>query len=409
MGTLAILFWRNHKMKQVTLSLLMFILFGCAEIFQLNAPKSDWIELSNTEKLKCEPWPKAPKSIEDIEFSVIQDPYGEKAHFLVETKMRTGRTKNFYYEFKGNLDIEKEMVKEIVMDSEGLAIIGQTTPNGELVTLNQDEKKQEAKIEFRYPKTNVLRHTSNSIKGIDFSSGQIVFADKTAILILENDSIHLYSGKLSEGKITKWEKISKIKVSEDAKVIQDNHKNTFLVDLKKVAKAGSDQGSYVLEFYRLTPDLQTTPYRLNLNTQDQVESWDVKSGHDNMFAMLEGDSLVGQVKLTAAKLDLSGTPSMVEPAQLDINDIHLSKPFWGNAGPSASLLILKWVDIEGTIGMYKIDANGSIIHKNYGIIPEGGAIVDAFELTKHDEIFTIIRYKDDTHMRYKICQIDNEW
>jgi hypothetical protein len=163
--------------------------------------------------------------------------------------------------------------------------------------------------------------------------------------------------------------------------------------------------------YRLIREgAEIAPERsLDLAVSDRLESWTASTSHrDLALAWVDGDTLVGQATLRAAKLSVSDAGlSVSASSELTLTDVHASEPLWmSRANGKNALFLLQWMDDEGSIGVYTLEDNTLKGPRYVGVLPRGARVMDTLFAPGQDEVFATIRYRDDAGGMWKFDLCD---
>ncbi len=122
------------------------------------------------------------------------------------------------------------------------------------------------------------------------------------------------------------------------------------------------------------------------------------------FALVTGDSLVGEGGLEVSFFRF-GLSDPVWSKSMKLAHTHLGDPALVSDGSSghAVLMIPKWVDLESTIGTYRLSPEGLVASANQGIFPGASVVVDSSQITGGAAVMIRSRTKDK--WRYKLCEM----
>lgn len=143
----------------------------------------------------------------------------------------------------------------------------------------------------------------------------------------------------------------------------------------------------------------------NIKTTAPIESaraLPVKAGV--FLAAVTGDSLVGDANIEVFFFRF-GLSDPVWAKVLKLPHTHLGDPALvldGTIG-HAVLMVPKWVDVESTIGTYRLSPEGLVPSANQGIFPAASVVVDAAEIT--GGAAAMIRSRTKDKWRYKLCEM----
>ena len=122
------------------------------------------------------------------------------------------------------------------------------------------------------------------------------------------------------------------------------------------------------------------------------------------LAAVTGDSLIGEANLEVFFFRF-GLADAVWSKLIKLPHTHLGDPVLvvDGAVSHAVLMLPKWVDLESTIGTYRLSPEGLVASANQGIFPAAAVVVDAAENTGGAAVMIRSRTKDK--WRYKLCEM----
>lgn len=144
---------------------------------------------------------------------------------------------------------------------------------------------------------------------------------------------------------------------------------------------------------------------LNVKITSPMESATALPAKEGVFlAAVTGDSLIGDANLEVFFFRL-GRPDPVWSKVIKLPHTHLGEPVLVADGAMghAVLMVPKWVDLESTLGTYRLSPEGLVASANQGIFPAASVVVDTVEITGGAAVMIRSRTKDK--WRYKLCEM----
>jgi len=144
---------------------------------------------------------------------------------------------------------------------------------------------------------------------------------------------------------------------------------------------------------------------LNAKMTSPIESATALPSKEGVFlAAVTGDSLVGDANIEVFFFRF-GLSDPVWSKVMKLPHTHLGDPVLVLDGAigHAVLMVPKWVDVESTIGTYRLSPEGLVPAANQGIFPAASVVVDAAEIT--GGAAAMIRSRTKDKWRYKLCEM----
>ena len=147
---------------------------------------------------------------------------------------------------------------------------------------------------------------------------------------------------------------------------------------------------------------------IDFEVKGGLESWAVTSGRgETLVALITGDSMIGQSILHIGSINLrQEVPTWGWRKELPLPDIHVSEPVWiETTGVSPVLTIMKWVDAEATLGLYRVAANTVKQYPDQGIHRKGSIVSTGFEDAHDIRLTAILRHREGDIWKFELCKI----
>jgi hypothetical protein len=115
--------------------------------------------------------------------------------------------------------------------------------------------------------------------------------------------------------------------------------------------------------------------------------------------------MVGQASLIIAVVSASTAGIGIDWKQeYPYEDVHLGEPVWLVDGGRAMLGLMKWMDAEGTLSRFRVDAYKVDTLGDVGVFESGSVLVAGY-LKGADEGIGAFRSRDKDLWKYKICKL----
>ena len=137
-----------------------------------------------------------------------------------------------------------------------------------------------------------------------------------------------------------------------------------------------------------------------------LESWSATNGRGEVLvAMITGDSMVGQSTMHIAALNIKQeVPLWGWRKELLMPDIHVSEPVWiESPSGGAMLTLMKWLDGEATIGLYRVASGVLKTFPDQGVHRKGSIVTSGFMELGQKRVTTIIRHREGELWKFELC------
>lgn len=383
-------------MKLIYLVLLACVGVSCTNIM---GPKfeSNWAELEQVDQINCKRWPLGEHDMWLEDLYVLG---GESEKVLLgKVRKRDGSYSYYYTKFQGSIKLDLDAMIPLSI-GQSIPVLGHL-PGKDKFSVIVPKDENNFQFEIRDAKTNVVS-SEVSLKASEITEAKIS-VDKNGIWIVSNEE--------------------KLNVSY---LSNDNGKylpRSFNVDLPLESKLFPypDGNATVLSFSggenRMIQSMQlksngqiskSVSFQLK-GQSDGIESWDGFHNQSGSYLIyVSGDSVVGEGKLhiTKYKENYVGGEADWEKI-LDLKGLHMSSPIMvtNQKDSDKYALILKWLDGESTLGVYKLGEQGFEKEQNLGVFKKGSALIDAFAFGEESVIYSIIRNKSGKNWEYSLCEV----
>ena len=375
---------------------LSFILVGCVTPKKA-PPKSAWADLGKSEQTECKDWPLDER---DLDVRAIY-PVGNQETFFgyaVETRTRDGGISHIFLRSSNGLDFELSKAQPIPIGTRGVILSTMLLGNTPIVITSKVAGNRST-LEARNLNNNQIIGISPFIIDGDLRSADVSIAGKDVWLSLRSGD---YSTSFARFSLAKGKGVfERVLFSSESRgatlVASDARQAPFLVELSSLSGKPSLKLSSVNQ-----KEFSLGSYKnLTLPTSNGVESWSVTgNGSGGLFSAVVGDSMVGQASIVVGQFDSSREWGNIKT--VDLSDLHVSEPVWSNFGNIVA--IMKWIDAEGTLGVYRLSDKGEVNTFDKGVFPQGSVPMSLFQV-KANNYGVVVRNKKDDLWRYRVCKI----
>lgn len=363
--------------------------------------RSGWSVLAKTEDARCAPWPRRSQDLQTDELNVI---FGAKKGILASGLKRDASQQNVYAPFNDDPQIEPDDMLTLNIGRTGVLLGGTTFGGRPAAVVAQNVSENKATLEVRTVTDNVVKFKGD-LATVNVVEGTVAEAKGGLWIVFKSDENEYRVAFLDQRKPTApvLKAVPGLKLAErPALVAAATRPGALLVwregETGRPFKAQSLQEDVA----------EGSAVSLDVTVKDPVESWAVAQNSGSYyFAVVEGDSLVGQASLRLTRLGYSdGVFSAKGSWGTAIKDTHVSDPVFLASSKGLEVMLLNWVDEESTIARYLVPAGQTLGKPTYtGIFPKGTRIAHAFTGQGADERFVITRHKDESQWSFNICEL----
>lgn len=388
---------RNFLLVPITLS----AFFGCTTGHKTDV-KSQWLDLDAVAESVCNPWPVAEKQLEVESLLPVQSTSsfaGVAAHLKL-------RNASFAYSFipsDADLKLDQNRAVSLPLTQSSVLLSGWVNDNVPMVVIATHTGNRSA-LELRSLNDNHLIAKSSFILDGVIRDAEAAIDGSTMWLSLRTgDYSTVYAKVTLKGAKAQFDRVATETNSRGAVIAVDTERHLpFIVE----NQPHSDRFAVKLTPLRGKDFSPSSPQLVELPVKGGVESWSVTSGSGGLFVgAVTGDSMVGQGSLILGFIKTGVTSSAwAWQKEVSMPDIHVSEPVWAPHDQYPVLTLMKWVDEEATLGLYRANKTGFLAEKDRGVYAKGSVAVSAFKPTS-DSLGTVIRQRKDDLWSYQICRV----
>lgn len=386
------------RKSQIIISILMI---SCTTPEQ-KPLESNWGELGKASAISCKPWPLKES---ELDVSQMMASSASGGGFIATMRMRNGSQMPVFAEGASSQDLDAEELLALPIGRHAY-VVGLTDWGNEPVAFIIQNRNDRAWLEIRAVRNNrLVSRMPTPIEG-DVYSGRISMSAKGWWLQLNHGETEASFVKVTPETSGDWRfSLSPFKASTRFASIVSN---------------ASDLSGHILEFSR-GKDENTSKFKItrldtngqfkdlgmiSLPTKSGVESWSaVAIGSRLVLAVVRGDSMIGQASLIVAAISVVGGELKTEWKQeFPFSDVHLAEPAWVTDGTKALLGMMKWMDGEGALSRFRVDAYKADALGDVGVFEKGTVLVAGY-LNNKASGMGAFRYRENELWKYKICKL----
>ncbi len=362
--------------------------------------KSGWSVLQKADNARCAPWPKRSQDLQTDELKLIQGP---KKGILATGLKRDASPQNVYAAFNDEPQIDAEDLLTLNIGRTGVVVGGTTIGGRPAAVIVQNVAANKATLEIRTVTDNLVKFKGD-LATVNVVEGNVVASKGGLWIAFKSEDNEYRVAFLDQRKPTApmLKAVPGIKLNERPELIASPLRPGAVVAWKE----GETGRPFRAE--QLNEDVgQGNASSLEIDVKDPVESWTaIHHAGSYYFAVIEGDSLVGQAALKISQVNWGdGSPSVKALKPIEIRDTHVSDPVFLTSSKGLEVLLLNWVDEESTIARYMV-AGGMVGKPSYsGIFPKGTRVAHAFTGKDAGDRYVITRHKDDSQWSFNICEL----
>lgn len=364
--------------------------------------ESNWGELGKAGKITCNQWPVRETEL-DVSQMLASSTLG--GGFIATMRMRNGSQIPVFADGKSSSDLDVEDFVTLPI-GRFAHVVGLAEWAGEPIAFIIQNRNDRAWLEIRAVKNNrLVSRMPTPIEG-DVYSGRISLTAKGWWLQLNHGEAEASFVKVTPEADSEWRfSLAPLKTS---------------TRFASVVSNGSDLAGHVVEFvrgkndnvsqFKVTKlDNSGQPKNLgtvNVPTKGGLESWSAAAiGSRVMLAVVRGDSMIGQASLIVAAIAGTGGELKLEwSKEFPFDDVHLAEPAWVGDGSKAMIGIMKWMDGEGALSRFRVDAYKVDALGDVGVFEKGTVLVAGY-LNERSDGVGAFRYRENELWKYKICKL----
>ncbi len=362
--------------------------------------KSGWSVLQKADNARCAPWPQRSQDLQTDELNLIQGP---KKGVLATGLKRDASPQNVYAAFNDEPQIDAEDLLTLNIGRSGVVVGGMTFGGRPAAVIVQNVAANKSTLEIRTVTDNLVKFKGD-LATVNVVEGSTIASKGGLWITFKSEDNEYRVAFLDQRKPAApvLKAVPGVKLSERPELIASPLRPGAVVAWKE------GETGRPFRAQQLSEDVgEGSPTSLDIDVKDPVESW-AAAHHSGSyyFAVIEGDSLVGQAALKISQINWGdASPSVKALKAIEIRDTHVSDPVFLTSAKGLEVLLLNWVDEESTIARYMV-AGGMVGKPSYsGIFPKGTRVSHAFTGKDAGERYVITRHKVDSQWSFNICEL----
>jgi hypothetical protein len=391
----------NKKRKIVDFFIMISGLLSCATPGSKHE-QSQWAELERAGEIACGVWPVQES---ELDVASISGTSGGKGGFVATMRLRNGSQLPVYAETNGNETVGMKQLQPFPVGRDA-HVIAVSVWKKEPVAFVIQNKNDRAWLEIRAIRDNRMLSRMATPFSEEALSGKIISADKGWWLQVNHSETVSSFVYISPENAANWKFVaSSFQSSSRFSTITGSGSKPYAYAIERAKGNDANKSQFVvtkLEASGKFAEVGTFP----IETKGGVETWSAVSlGERILFAVVRGDSMIGQGVLTIVAAEpKDGEVSEAWHKDFPFPDVHLGDPAWLTNGTTAMIGLMRWIDADGSLSRIKIDRNGAELLRDAGVFPKGTVLVTGF-LDEKDKGLGAFRYRDNELWKYKLCKI----
>lgn len=389
-------------MKQNKILLLHMVMYAACATTKEPARTSEWVNLSEVGTAACEPWPMVEK---DLEVRSVETVLGKgKAYgFAASVRQRNSSLEQVFVPASAKMELDTEHAQILPLGQGSVVVASWQAGGVPLLIVAHNSSGGRSTLELRKATDNRILAKSAFILDGNVRDGSIeIDGDTVWITLRTGDSSTAFAKLMYKGQNSAFDRVAYTSESRGAFVIADLAKHVpYIVENLPVG----DKIAFKI-FPLRGKDYSTGPaYTIDMNAKGSAESWSVTSARNGFyFAAISGDSMVGQGVLHAGIVTV-GQDNAVWGwrKELGFPDVHVSEPVWIASAGGPILTVMKWLDGEATMAVFRATSTALDIRKDRGVHPKGSIVISGVEPVE-GLLTTVVRNKKDDLWHYSICK-----
>ncbi len=379
----------------------VILVFSCTTT-ETKQTESNWGELGKSGPISCNPWP-----LKENELDVSQMVASAEAGggFIATLRMRSGSQLPVFAEGKNSAEID---IEELVALPIGRSahVVGLAEWSHEPVAFIIQNRNDRAWLEIRAVRNNKLvSRMPTPIEG-DVYSGKVTPSAKGWWVQLNHGEADASFVKVAPEKEGDWHfSLSSFKATTRFATMVSNGVDLHSHIIEMVR--GKDDNTSNFKITRLEQTGKSKELgSLRLATKSGAESWSAAAvGSRLALAVVRGDSMIGQASMIVTSIGVSGgEPSVEWKQEFPFDDVHLGDPVWISNGTRALLGIIKWIDGEGALSRFRVDAYKADTLGDVGVFEKGTVLISGY-LNEKSSGMGAFRYREKELWKYKLCKL----
>lgn len=381
--------------------LFQLVMIGSCTSTKEPARTSEWVNLTEVGAASCEPWPMAEK---DMEVRAIETVLGrgKASGFAASVRQRNSSVEQVFIPASAKMVLDTDHAQILPLGL-GSVVVASWQAAGIPMLIVAHNSGSRSTLELRKATDNRVLAKSAFILDGNVREGSIeIDGDVIWLTLKTGDSSTVYAKLNYKDQNSVFDRISYASGARGATLVVDQATHAAYV-VENQAVAGKIAFKVVpLRGKEFTAGPVQT---IEMDARGGTESWSVTSARNGFyFAAVTGDSMVGQGVLHAGLVTVSADASTWGwRKELGLPDVHVSEPVWVASPNGPILTVMKWLDGEATMAVFRATSTGLDIRKDRGVHPKGSIVINGVEPTQ-GFLATVVRNKKEDLWQYNICK-----
>lgn len=379
----------------------LVIIAGCATTKE-PARTSEWVNLSEVGTASCQPWPMAEK---DLEVRSVEPVLGKgnSYGFAASVRQRNSSVEQVFIPASSKMELDTDQAQILPLGHGSIVVASWQAGGVPLLVVAHNSTGGRSTLELRKATDNRILAKSAFILDGNVRDGSIEIDGDTIWMTLRTgDSSTVFAKLVYKGQNSVFDRISYTSESRGALIVADLAKHVpYIVENQPVG----DKIAFKILPLR-GKDFSTGPAQtIEMDAKGSAESWSVTSARNGFyFAAISGDSMVGQGVLHAGNVNVNQDIARWGwRKELGLPDVHVSEPVWVASANGPILTVMKWLDGEATMAVFRATSTALDIRKDRGVHPKGSIVTSGIEAVE-GQLTAVIRNKKDDLWHYSICK-----
>jgi hypothetical protein len=391
---------QSKKAKQWSIISLAMVLSSACVTNKATKNESEWKNLELAGAISCSAWPLKENELDIASMTATASGGGG---FVATVRLRNGSQIPVLAETMGSDKIDAGDLKSFPIGRDAY-VVAIADYGNEPVAFVVQNKNERAWLEVRAIRDNRLVSRMATPLSEEVTTGKIVSAQKGWWLQLNHSEKSASFVSVLPAKANNWVySISQYQTQTVQPILvgSTTSKEALILELPK--GVDNDKSSFKITKVDPTGAFSETG-KVALVTKGGIESWTAAMvGNKIIFAVVRGDSMVGQSSLIVNAVDAkSGAPSWKK--DFPMTDVHLGEPVLLTNNSRGMVALMRWIDGESTISRIKVESDGAQLLTEAGVFAKGSVLAAGY-LNNKDRGLSAFRYREKELWKYKICRV----
>lgn len=381
--------------------LLSIVIMSSCTTTKQPATTSEWVNLTEVGSATCEPWPMSEKDME-VKGLVSVLNRGKTNGFLASVRQRNASLEHVFVPANNKMELDSDRAQILPLGQGSVLVAAWQSMSVPLFIVAHNSGSR-ATLELRKASDNrVLARSTFVLDGNVRDADVEIDGDTIWMTLRTGDSSTVFAKLDYKGQKSQFERISFASESRGATLIVDREKHAaYVVENQPIA----DKIAFKIIPLRGKEFTAGSSQNIDMEAKGGTESWSVTGTRGGFyFAAVTGDSMVGQGVMHAGVVSLrQQAATWGWRKNLGLPDVHVSEPVWIASDSGPILTVMKWLDGEATMAVFRATSTELDIRKDRGVHPKGSIVIGGTEAAP-GTLTTIVRNRVEDLWRYNICK-----